>query len=106
MNLFKKFHYTFSFGTILMTATISRQVNLSPAFSHFVHRCVQRHLRKDWGDANHHDKECNDLALSYGNRIISVYNLPNNFKMHSQSKIWIITEANRSSTTILFPSDY
>ena len=54
---------------------------------------------------NPEDIECNNLALEYGSRILSSYTIPFSFGF-DQSKVWIITEADRSSTTILFPSDY
>jgi hypothetical protein len=61
---------------------------------------LQRYLLGDWGDVDDHDKAANDSALHEGTRILGVY--------HSQSgtKFWIITEANRSSTTILLPEEY
>lgn len=62
--------------------------------------CLARHSRCDWGDLCDSDKESNDLAVEFGDRIISSYILDNGRKM------WIITEADRSNTTILLPSDY
>ncbi len=59
-----------------------------------------RHLRCDWGDIGEHDRALNDQALSNGDRLFSVY--------HSAEgrKFWIITESDRSATTILLPEDY
>lgn len=59
-----------------------------------------RHVRCDWGDTCDHDRELNDQALSSGDRLFSVY--------HSAEgqKFWIITESDRSATTILLPEDY
>ena len=54
---------------------------------------------------NPEDIECNNLALEYGSRILSSYMIPFSFGF-DHNKLWIITEADRSSTTILFPSDY
>ncbi len=61
---------------------------------------LNRHLSGDWGDVDPHDLQANNDALLYGNRLLSVYYLAD------QSTIWIITEADRSSTTILLPSEY
>lgn len=60
----------------------------------------QRHLRCDWGDVCGEDKLRNDQALLNGERLFSAY--------HSSDdrKFWIITEADRSATTILLPEDY
>ncbi len=62
---------------------------------------VERHHSGDWGHVSKRDKKENKLALKKGFRIVSVYKLPN-----TGEKIWIITEADRSATTILLPSEY
>jgi hypothetical protein len=59
---------------------------------------LSRHLAGDWGDVCQEDKESNDLDVIHGNRLISAYHV-------NDIKVWIITEANRSLTTILLPSD-
>ena len=61
---------------------------------------LDRHVRGDWGDVCEEDAEANNLALKDGSRIFSVY--------HTKlgEKIWCITEADRSSTCILLPSEY
>jgi hypothetical protein len=61
---------------------------------------VARHLAGDWGDLEPEDCAANDRALRLGERIISAYRLGND------EKIWIITEADRSATTILLPAEY
>ena len=62
-----------------------------------------RHLKGDWGDLSEEDKKANDLAVREGNlRIFSAYETD----IEGVGKIWIITEADRSATTILLPSDY
>ena len=54
---------------------------------------------------NPEDIECNNLALEYGSKILSSYTIPFYFGF-DHNMLWTITEADRSSTTILFPSDY
>ena len=61
---------------------------------------LKRHLYGDWGDLDDEDKASNDAAVVDGDRILSAYTLP------TGSKIWIITEADRSATTFLLPEDY
>jgi hypothetical protein len=61
---------------------------------------VARHLSGDWGDLDAADSVANDRALQLGERIISAYRLAND------EKIWIITEADRSATTILLLAEY
>jgi hypothetical protein len=61
---------------------------------------LQRHQAGDWGDVDDEDRRANDRALINGTRLFSVYHTA------SGIKFWIITEANRSSTTLLLPEDY
>jgi len=59
-----------------------------------------RHLTGDWGDLDEFDKLQNESALKNDYRIFSAYDLK------TGTRIWIITEADRSSTCLLLPSDY
>jgi hypothetical protein len=61
---------------------------------------LRRHLSGDWGDLDEFDKLQNESALENDYRILSAYTLG------SGTRIWIITEADRSSTCLLLPSDY
>jgi hypothetical protein len=61
---------------------------------------LARHAAGDWGDLSEEDKTENELSLVEGFRLLSAYFLPD------LTKIWIITEADRSATTILLPEDY
>jgi hypothetical protein len=61
---------------------------------------LQRHQQGDWGELCDEDREMNDQALIDGSRILSAY------EVGSEEKIWIITEWDRSATTILLPSEY
>lgn len=60
-----------------------------------------RHMNGDWGDLDAEDKQANHAALTCGSRIFSSYMLPD-----GKNKLWIITEADRSSTTLLLPDEY
>jgi hypothetical protein len=64
------------------------------------HTALRRHLTGDWGDVCDEDKRANDAALKIGSRLMSSYHLSTGVK------IWIITEADRSSTTLLLPEEY
>ncbi len=61
---------------------------------------LQRHQAGDWGDVGDHDRQANDRALQDGTRLLSVYHAAN------QTKFWLITEADRSVTTVLLPEEY
>lgn len=66
---------------------------------------ISRHARGDWGDQlDTFDKQQNDLAVKEGYRILSAYDVPVGDK--ATARIWIITEADRSVTTILLPQEY
>jgi hypothetical protein len=61
---------------------------------------LERHLSGDWGDLCHEDRAENELSLKEGFRLLSCYTLT------SSERIWLITEADRSATTFLLPSEY
>ena len=62
---------------------------------------IRRHHSGDWGDLDDEDKAANESALVNEGRLLSSYVLPG-----TGSQIWVITEADRSVTTVLYPSDY
>lgn len=66
---------------------------------------LERHLAGDWGDLEDEDKHTNQRALHNGDRLFSSYNL-NDEKTDGETRLWIITESDRSVTTLLFPSEY
>ena len=61
---------------------------------------IRRHAIGDWGELCDEDKAANEAALQDGERLFSHYNLPDG------SHVWVITEADRSVTTILLPEEY
>jgi hypothetical protein len=61
---------------------------------------LKRHKSGDWGDLCPEDWEANEKALQEGGRLFSVYYDQNG------TKFWVITEADRSITTVLMPDDY
>jgi hypothetical protein len=62
---------------------------------------LARHVNCDWGDLSVADLAANEVALLTGRRLLSSYDLPD-----GRSKVWIMTEADRSVTTILLPDEY
>jgi hypothetical protein len=61
---------------------------------------LARHSRGDWGECCPEDAKENDFSVKAGFRILSVY------RTLTGEKIWIITEADRSVTTLLLPAEY
>ena len=60
---------------------------------------LSRHASGDWGDLDAHDRRENELALRHGRRLLSSYPV-------GEGRVWVITEADRSATTLLLPSEY
>jgi len=65
-----------------------------------VFQALARHQEGDWGDLGAEDKEDNDKAVWMGGRIFSAY------RAMTGEKFWIITEADRKSTTVMLPEEY
>jgi hypothetical protein len=88
----------FSPGQIVVTAGVDalvRQGRLNPGVY------LRRHLGGDWGDLDDSDRRLNDAALKSGDdRLFSSY------QVRPDLKLWIITEWDRSVTTLLLPSEY
>jgi hypothetical protein len=58
------------------------------------------HMHGNWGELCEEDKKVNELAVEHGYRVLSAY------RTKKDVRIWVITEADRSSTCILLPEDY
>lgn len=87
----------FSLGRLVATPgalTALEQAGQTP------HEFLSRHVQGDWGDLDEHDRNENAFSLDKCLRILSAYHLKDG------TKIWIITEADRSATTILLPEEY
>lgn len=63
-------------------------------------QALRRHARGDWGDLDDEDRAANEAALKHGARLLSAYHTK------AGTKFWIITEADRSATTVLLPEEY
>jgi hypothetical protein len=85
----------FALGQVYATPTLLEAVDSMEAFG-----ALARHSRCDWGDVCEEDAALNNTALHDGSRLLSVYH------DSKGTKFWIITEADRSATTILLPEDY
>ena len=87
-------------GRLLMTRGVNDLVAEDKAFAKLVMSSLARHCRGDWGNLTDEDIQENELSLKEGYRLFSAY------EDKGLPKIWIITEADRSTTTILFPDEY
>ena len=93
-------------GELVATSAIQNEMDDTYGFREFCMHCVLRHRSHDWGDIADDDKQLNDYAAEHGERLLSAYTIPAHYCLGYADKIWIITEADRSITTILFPYEY
>jgi len=61
---------------------------------------LTRHVNCEWGDLSDEDRKENDYSLEHGFRVFSSY------RSNAGDKLWVITEADRSATTLLLPEEY
>ena len=85
----------FQHGTIVATRAAAERI---PEM--VMAAALLRHLNGDWGDVPEADRAANDRAVRDGDRLLSAYHAPD------QTRFWILTEADRSATTVLLPEDY
>jgi len=87
----------FPLGHVVMTAGVAAlESDIAPFLA--------RHEQGDWGEIDDFDRQQNETALKKNLRILSAYTAP--LANSETAKIWIITEADRSTTTLLLPSEY
>jgi hypothetical protein len=85
----------FSLGRIVATADALAKLTQADILA-----AISRHQSGDWGTLDEHDREANDFALEHGERLLSVYS------SEAGVKFYVITEWDRSATTVLLPEDY
>ena len=90
----------FQLGQVVATRGVFDKMQESLEFATFVNKSLNRHAKCDWGDLCKEDVKENELSLKQGFRLLSAY------ESQGLPTIWIITEADRSVTTILFPDEY
>lgn len=89
----------FELGQTVVTRAVADWMEGNIAHQAAINNIIYRHASGDWGEVGLQDKLGNDDALIHGDRLLSVYTI-------EDTKFWVITEADRSATTVLFPSDY
>ena len=96
---------TFSMGRVFVTSSIQSLMISDLSFHTFVYTSLMRHEEGDWGEVGETDHESNELALVLELRLFSVYHCSAEHSAHGD-RIYIITEADRSATTVLWPREY
>ena len=84
----------FPLGQLAVTANASLRLATEEVLT-----ALRRHASGDWGDLCPEDAMANDAALQHGGRLFSAYG-------QGESRVWIVTEADRSVTAVLLPEDY
>lgn len=84
----------FLLGRVVITANAAQHLDTIA-----VSEALRRHVAGDWGDICPEDACENELSLKEGFRLLSAYGA-------GERRFWVITEGDRSVTTILMPSDY
>ncbi len=97
---FSESQMKFNPGQVVVTTAVNKLMADDHDFSLHVFLALNRHLAGDWGDLCDEDRATNETALLDGDRLFSAY------KKDDVPPIWIITEWDRSVTTILFPDEY
>ena len=86
-------------GQLVCTVNIAATIEKDSEFQKEINNSLEKYTKGDWGDTCEEDCELNDEALETNDRIVALYKT-------SQGNVFIITEADRSVTTVLFASEY
>lgn len=85
----------FPLGSLVMTSGVDSALSADD-----IAVAIGRHATGDWGEVDEDDWQANDLALTEGDRLLSAYTSTKGVSF------WVITESDRSVTTVLLPSEY
>lgn len=91
----------FKRGCTIVTPSISNRMSEDSEFHNFIAICLSRYIIHDWGIISDEETKQNEYAIKNGERIFAAYEYPK-----TKENIYIITEADRSATTIMFSSEY
>lgn len=91
----------FDLGQVVVTKDVDEKMKEDRNFRVFVQVSIGRYVHRDWGHIGDEDAKANNRAIQNGERILAVYKQPK-----TDTTIRIITEADRSVTTILFPDEH
>lgn len=102
----KAIHPKFALGRVIATSNLLSKLpeDVINGTSDVLIKLLDRHVSGDWGEICAEDAALNDEALETGDRLLSAYYVTDS--NGQPLKIWIITEADRSATTLLLPEDY
>lgn len=99
----------FPLGRVVMTCGVAAAIENGEIEAEAVRRAIERHESGDWGIMPDEDKAANEDALKYGERLMSAYEIAKCIPGAGAPewvKVWVITESDRSATTVLYPDEY
>ena len=85
-------------GKVVTTTQIAKDMKNNEEFKEEVNECLDKYTERNWGDLCEEDIKANNYAADNEEKIVAAYNT-------CEGKIWIITEWDRSVTTVLYPSE-
>lgn len=91
----------FDLGQVVVNKSVDEKMKEDRSFRVFVQVSIGRYVHRDWGQTSDEDAKANNRAIQNGERILAVYKQPK-----TDTIIRIITEADRSVTTIMFPDEH
>jgi hypothetical protein len=89
----------FPLGRCLITPTAQAELDRRNQ-GHVIDTVLRRHALGDWGEVPPEDAQLNDEAVKNGDRLLSAYTCPDGLQL------WVVTEWDRSRTTVMLPEDY
>ena len=92
-------------GKVSVSEAILQEMEETEDFQSFCMGCVRRHRIGDWGDIPKNQWIRNNLAARKGGEIVSEYLIPGFFCIGYADRILVITDEERSETTVIFPDD-
>lgn len=98
----------FKHGQIMSTESVKNAMSYSPTFREFVAKALAKYFLGNWGNVNATDWQENDRSVRDGGRIMAAYDMKKNglSAMLGHKRIYILTEPDRSATTVLFSDEY
>ena len=96
---------SFEIGKVVISSGVYAATLERSPLGPFVRYCLERHVLGDWGICHPDDMVHNDSAVSGGDRICSVYHVPAGVYRY-QSLVLVVTDADRSCTTVFFDSEF
>ena len=91
-------------GGVCLSPPVAEAVVVNDRFAMHVCAALIRHSLGDWGVLSQQDRECNNIAMQTGLRVVSAHTIPEG--LHEEDVLWVVTEGDRAKTSVLFSKEY